>query len=246
MLGNQRPGTVYWIDHYIVCTNDVARWETFHTSVLGQRPRPSRLRCSASAFSIPHALLPWRLISKRPCRRPRTRQGAAAVRLFHPCRRHQRPFAPSRSSWRPSQRTHPNSAEGEDGTAIYWQDPDGNQFEFWAPDVPPEGAMVGCGPERVGRISHAVFKSRDLDRTAAFFERYCALDPQKAADIPADTLVCRSLREVGWSTEKFPNWKAAPRVAVCPTRTPLFSFAARISFRITRVFGQSCRSGTTM
>jgi hypothetical protein len=53
----------------------------------------------------------------------------------------------------------------------------------------PAGAMTDCGPERVGRISHGVFESRDLDRTAAFFERYCGLQPLKRADIGADTLV---------------------------------------------------------
>ena len=81
------------------------------------------------------------------------------------------------------------SADGEDGTVIAWRDPDGNPFEFWAPDVLPEGAMDDCGPERIGRISHAILESRDLDRTAAFFERYCALAPCRNADIPTDRMV---------------------------------------------------------
>src|SRR5262249_50786130 len=81
------------------------------------------------------------------------------------------------------------SAEGADGVAIFWQDTDGNQFEFWAPDEMPEGAMTDCGAERVGRISHAVFESRDLDRTAALFDRYCALEPSRRAGIATDTLV---------------------------------------------------------
>jgi hypothetical protein len=83
------------------------------------------------------------------------------------------------------------SAEGEPGTVIYWQDPDGNQFEFWAPDVLPAGAMHGHGAERVGRISHGVFESRDLERTAAFFARYCALEPERNAAVGAGTLVFR-------------------------------------------------------
>jgi hypothetical protein len=84
------------------------------------------------------------------------------------------------------------SAEGEDGTAIYWQDPDGNQFEFWAPARLPAGAMdppEAGGPMKVGRISHGVYESRDLRRTADFFHRYCALEPLAGGDIPADTLV---------------------------------------------------------
>ena len=79
--------------------------------------------------------------------------------------------------------------EGEHGTTIYWHDPDGNQFEFWAPDSLPRGAMVESTPERVGRISHAVFESRDLDRTEQFFLRYCGLSRLRADDIPSDTLV---------------------------------------------------------
>jgi catechol 2,3-dioxygenase-like lactoylglutathione lyase family enzyme len=81
------------------------------------------------------------------------------------------------------------SENGEGGIAVYWQDPDGNQFEFWAADALPEGAMANCGPERIGRISHSVFESRDLDRTAAFFNRYCALEPLKSADVARDHLV---------------------------------------------------------
>jgi hypothetical protein len=66
---------------------------------------------------------------------------------------------------------------------------DGNQFEFWAPDQMPDGAMTGETSVGVGRISHGVFESRDLQRTADHFARYCALEPMKSADIPADTLV---------------------------------------------------------
>src|SRR5947208_9979726 len=81
------------------------------------------------------------------------------------------------------------SGEGEPGTAIYFQDPDENQFEFWAPDQMPDGAMDGASPQGVGRISHAVFESRDLDRTASFYSRYCGLEPAVGSDIPKDTMV---------------------------------------------------------
>ena len=49
--------------------------------------------------------------------------------------------------------------------------------------------MEGAGPLGVGRISHAVMESRDLQRTADFFDRYCALRPMVGADIDADTLI---------------------------------------------------------
>ncbi|HEY3117723.1 MAG TPA: hypothetical protein VGK54_13350, partial [Chloroflexota bacterium] len=81
------------------------------------------------------------------------------------------------------------SAEGEDGTAIYWEDLDGNQFEFWAPARMPAGGMDDCGPLKIGRVSHGVYESRDLQRTADFFSRYCALEPLVNSDVPSDTLV---------------------------------------------------------
>ena len=51
--------------------------------------------------------------------------------------------------------------------------------------------MTECTAERVGRISHGVFESRDLARTAAFFERYCELEPIRNADVAADILALR-------------------------------------------------------
>src|SRR5262249_46052129 len=63
------------------------------------------------------------------------------------------------------------AAEGDEGTIIYFADPDGNQYEFWAPAHMPEVAMEILTSERVGRISHAVVGSRNLARTSAFFEK---------------------------------------------------------------------------
>ena len=79
--------------------------------------------------------------------------------------------------------------EGQDGTAIYWLDADGNQFEFWAPDAMPEGAMHDPGPLNIGRISHLTYASRDLERTSEFFRRYCGLEPARSAGIANGTLV---------------------------------------------------------
>ena len=60
------------------------------------------------------------------------------------------------------------AADGEEGTVVYFADPDGNQYEFWAPVKMPAGAMEVRTSENVGRISHCVYGSRDLARTAAF------------------------------------------------------------------------------
>jgi hypothetical protein len=49
--------------------------------------------------------------------------------------------------------------------------------------------MDKAGPLKIGRISHGVFESRDLQRTAAFFDRYCALEPLASSEVDADTLV---------------------------------------------------------
>ena len=85
------------------------------------------------------------------------------------------------------------STEGDVGTAIFFEDPDGNQYEFWAPAYMPEGAMEVCTSVKVGRISHAVFGSRNLQRTAAFFNEYCSVRPIESPKIPQDTLVLRLL-----------------------------------------------------
>jgi predicted enzyme related to lactoylglutathione lyase len=189
-----RPGTVYWIDHYVICTNDIDRWAAFHAKVLGGklRPDPAGALIGYGIFQDVASIRHGGFIAQAPL--PPTRGlgkgmprygyyvfaadiDAHLKRLDEAGALHSAPIR--------------TAAEGEPGTVIYWQDPDGNQFEFWAPDVLPAGAMDGHGAERVGRISHGVFESRDLDRTAAFFARYCALEPERSAGIASGTLVLR-------------------------------------------------------
>ena len=83
------------------------------------------------------------------------------------------------------------AAEGEEGTVISFADPDGNQYEFWAPVHMPKGAMEICTAEKVGRISHAVYGSRDLAKTAAFFEKYCGMRVESNSKTAEGTLVLR-------------------------------------------------------
>jgi hypothetical protein len=71
------------------------------------------------------------------------------------------------------------AADGEEGTVIYFADPDGNQYEFWAPVNMPEGAMEIATSEKVGRISHA------------FFEKYCGVGLERNARTAEGTLVLR-------------------------------------------------------
>lgn len=193
MLDDQRPGTIYWIDHYVVGTNDVDGFKDFHEKVLGAKTTgaPGGGRGAPGVFQdltgpchhggfVQDERIPASagLGKGLPRHGLYIRQGDVEEHL----RRLDRCQAPHTDPIR-------TSAEGEEGLAIYWEDPDGNQFELWAPNRLPAGAMDGCGPLNVGRISHGVYESRDLQRTADFFSRYCAVDPLATADIAADTLV---------------------------------------------------------
>ena len=39
MLDDQRPGTVYWIDHYVVGSDNLERWGDFEAKVIGAQPQ---------------------------------------------------------------------------------------------------------------------------------------------------------------------------------------------------------------
>src|SRR4051794_18341255 len=149
VLEDQRPGTVYWIDHYAVGTNDLQRWAEFHTRVTGAQtivrgggvPQTLNLfqqwgPCLHGGFNQPKPLplsqgvgkgLPRYGLYVEPADidMHRRRLDECGVEHSDPIR---------------------SSADGDEGTAIYWEDIDGNQFEFWAPTRMPAGAMEGCGP----------------------------------------------------------------------------------------------------
>jgi catechol 2,3-dioxygenase-like lactoylglutathione lyase family enzyme len=192
MTHDQGPGRVFWIDHYVVCTNDIARWQHFNEELLGASP---------GGQAVVNGTMVGLFLNIGPCRNggfiasqslPATkglsdglpRYGfyieAGDVDLH--LDRLKRLNVPHTDPMR-------TSAYGENGVGIRWQDPDGNQFEFWGPDVLPPGAMERRSSVGIGRISHVILESRDLQRTAAFFERYCALRPSSSGDIPSDRLV---------------------------------------------------------
>jgi predicted enzyme related to lactoylglutathione lyase len=191
MLEDQRPGTIYWIDHYVVPTADVPQWTEFYTNVFGataqvREPRPDRPdrpvglqfthigKCHVGGSlreqlrpSTGHPRYGWFIHSEQVEEHLR-RLDAHGVAHSGPIR---------------------TSEEGEDGVAIRFTDPDGNPLELWAPDQLPDGAMADETPAHVGRISSAAFESRDLDRTVDFYSRFCALDPLQSAELAADTVV---------------------------------------------------------
>lgn len=191
MLDDQRPGTIYWIDHYVLATEDVERWVNFHESVLGARTirhdNGGQLRgvfqdlaspCHHGAF-LNEAMPPSVGLGKGL---PRHGLFIRSEDIDEHLRRLDDNKVPHTDLIRTSE-------EGDDGVAIRWEDPDGNQFEFWAPDRMPDGGMLNSGPLNIGRISHGVWECRDLQRTADLFSRYCALEPLASADVPSDTLV---------------------------------------------------------
>lgn len=188
----QRSGAVHWIDHFVTATNDIDRWVAFHQRVVGGIPWgdfPAAMRSMGMFLNVARGRI-GAFVSKKPLPQtlglgaglPRYGFYTYAADLDAHARRLDAVGAVHGAPMR-------MASEGEAGISLPWQDPDGNQFEFWAPDVLPEGAMADCGPERVGRISHAVFESRDLDRTAALFAQYCGLYPEPRAEIGSDTLV---------------------------------------------------------
>src|SRR5688572_26500934 len=156
MLDDQRPGTVYWIDHYVVGSDDLERWGDFQTRVLGARgeKQPGRGILFQELTSCSHH---GAMLSPDPLP-PSAGLGKGLPRhgLFirqEDIDKHLRRLDENKVPHLDPVRT---SAEGDAGISIAWEDPDGNQFEFWAPDRLPAGAMVDETPVGVGRISHGV------------------------------------------------------------------------------------------
>ena len=195
-------GAVHWIDHHIVGTNDMVAWVDWAVNATGIPRRPIvGITTAARKKNVPIMCFLW--WEGGSCRIGAFLQGE----VFPPskglgkdtprCALFIRPEDINAHLRRLDQHkiahTDPikTAAEGDEGTAIYFADPDGNQYEFWAPVHMPEGAMEICTSEKVGRISHVVYGSRDLGRTAAFFDKYCGLQPLQSPTIAEGMLVLR-------------------------------------------------------
>lgn len=197
MSDTPRPGTVYWIDHYVVGSDNLERWADFQHKVIGtesmDRVGPDGQArfllfqkitdcCHHGAMISPEPLKPSRGLGKGV---PRYGLFIRQQDVDQHVKRLEQHNVPHLDPVR-------TSADGDEGISIAWQDPDGNQFEFWAPDQLPEGAMAGCTPLGVGHISHGVFESQDLQRAADHFATYCGLEPHPN-DQTKDTLVLRTV-----------------------------------------------------
>ncbi len=204
-MANDEPrGAVYWIDHFVVGTNDMVAWVDWAVKATGIRRSPI-LGITTAARKKNAPVQCFLFFDGGSCR-----IGAFLQSEIYPaskglgkdtprCGFFIRPEDIDEHLSRLKQHSIPHSnpvrtsAEGDDGTVIYFEDPDGNQYEFWAPVHMPEGAMEVCTPLKVGRISHVVFGSRNLERTAAYFKQYCSIGQMDSLEIPDDTLVLRLL-----------------------------------------------------
>lgn len=195
------PGTVYWIDHFVVPVNDLPRWRSFMTDAFGARfEHEAGLTTAARAqrapvrsfFAVGHyhhigGFLQERVLpaaSALGAGMPRHAFYIRAGDIDEHLRRLDAAGVPYAGPIATSE-------NGEDGTAIYFADPDGNQYEFWAPKHQPPGAMENDNPARIGRISHAVLESLDLERAADYYERFCGLERIVNDDVAADTVAMR-------------------------------------------------------
>jgi catechol 2,3-dioxygenase-like lactoylglutathione lyase family enzyme len=203
MNANNEPrGAVHWIDHHVVGTNDLAAWADWANKSTGLPLRPiNGITTAGRKKNIPIFCFMW--WDGGSCRigaflQPEIYPPAKALGEEMPrCGFYIRPEDIDLHRRRLDQHKIPHTdpiktaAEGEEGTVIYFADPDGNQYEFWAPVNMPEGAMEICTGEKVGRISHVVYGSRDLARTAAFFEKYCGVQAEHNPKTGEGTLVFR-------------------------------------------------------
>jgi catechol 2,3-dioxygenase-like lactoylglutathione lyase family enzyme len=202
-MDNVEPqGAAHWIDHFVVGTNDMVAWVDWAVNGIGLTRRPIRgLTTEARKKNIKIISFLW--WEGGSCRiggflQPEIYPPAKELGEELPrCGFYIRPDDIATHLRRLDRHKIPHSdplktsADGEEGTTIYFADPDGNQYEFWAPVHMPEGAMEIATDEKVGRISHAVYGCRELARTAAFFEEYCGIQAEQNSKTAEGTLVLR-------------------------------------------------------
>src|SRR5215471_11887101 len=182
MQNIEPKGAVHWIDHYVVGTNNMVAWADWAVNATGITRRPIiGLTTAARKRNIKITSFLW--WEGGSCRigaflQPEIYPPAKPLGQDLPrCGFYIRPADIDTHLRRLDQHKIPHcdpirtAADGDDGTVIFFADPDGNQYEFWAPENMAEGAMEIATENRVGRISHAVFGARDLARTAALVEK---------------------------------------------------------------------------
>lgn len=189
-MAQAQAGAAYWIDHFVVPTNDAARWRAFMERVLGGRDGggdPSRLSFMLVGL---HHLGGSMQAKALPAQPP---LGRALPRYGFYVRREDLNSHLKRLEECDVEFSNPvqTSAHGENGVAVPFRDPDGNEYELWAPDELPPGAMESPNPLDVGRIAYAVLESRNLDWSLEFHSTYLAAEPVRSANISGTSRVLR-------------------------------------------------------
>ena len=152
MTNVEPKGAVHWIDHYVVGTNDMGAWADWAVSATGITRRPLiGLTTAARKRNIKITCFLW--WDGGSCRigaflQPGIYPPAKALGEDLPrCGFYIQPEDIELHLRRLDQHKVPHTdpvktaADGDEGTVIYFADPDGNQYEFWAPVHMPEGAM---------------------------------------------------------------------------------------------------------
>ncbi len=194
MLEDQRPGTAYWIDHYVIPVTDIQRWSDFYANALGaipqvREPRPDRPDRPAGGGGILFTYVGQSHVGGSRTESLTPGSGYPRYSWFirpEDVEEHLRRLDDLGIAHSGALRT---SEAGEPGTAIRFADPDDNQLELWAPAKLPEGAMANESSAKVGRIAAATLESRDLDRTSDFYSKFCALEPLRSQEVGRDSVV---------------------------------------------------------
>ena len=157
-------GAVHWIDHYVVGTNDMVAWVDWAVNATGIARRPIMgLTTAARKRNIKITSFLW--WSGGSCRigaflQPEIFPPAKPLGTDLPrCGFYIRPEDIDTHLLRLDRYNIPHTepvrtaADGDEGTVIFFADPDGNQYEFWSPEQMPDGAMEICTAEKVGRTN---------------------------------------------------------------------------------------------
>jgi hypothetical protein len=148
-MNNVEPKGAVRIDHYVVGTNDMVAWVDWAVNAIGLTRRPiiglttaARKRnikitsflwweggsCRIGAFLQPEIYPPAKELGKELPRCGYYIRPADIDRHLSRLDRHKIAHSDAIRT----------AADGDEGTVIYYADPDGNQYEFWAPCICPK------------------------------------------------------------------------------------------------------------
>ena len=167
-MNNVEPkGAVHWIDHYVVGTNNLPGWSYWAMHATGLPIRPiNGLTTNMRKKNTPIFCFMW--WDDESCRigaflQPENYPAAKELGKDMPrCGFYVRPEDIERHLRRLDQHKIPHTdpvktaADGDEGTIVCFADPDGNQYEFWAPVNMPAGAMEVRTSENVGEAPPSV------------------------------------------------------------------------------------------